>query len=77
MQTGIKWLVNNFPGIEDKITTLWQIDPFGSSEITPLLFNSKQDSTAVKFKYAVLNRIGDITKERMKEDKQMEFIWKN
>jgi len=39
METGLDWLVQTFPGIEDKIKTMWQIDPFGSSELTPLLFS--------------------------------------
>eukprot|EP00347_Sterkiella_histriomuscorum_P022331 403330858 len=77
MDAGIDWLRNTFPGIESRLKTLWQIDPFGSSEITPLLFSSSQQSTDIQFENIVLNRIGDTLKNQLKQEHSMDFIWQN
>jgi hypothetical protein len=52
------------------VDTLWQIDPFGSSALSPLLFGET-------YKYAVLNRIGDSNKNQMMKDRNVDFVWKN
>ena len=75
MQAGLAWLKTTFPGIHKKIKVLWQIDCFGSSSLTPLLFNDAQNSTESQYKYAVLNRIGDSAKSEMKHEKTMDFLW--
>jgi hypothetical protein len=54
--------------LKGKINTLWQIDPFGASNTTPLLFNKD-------FKYAVLNRVGDHIKDQLKKSKNLDFFW--
>jgi len=47
---------------------LWQIDPFGASALTPLLFGDQ-------FKYALANRVGDQIKDQMKSTHNMDFLW--
>jgi hypothetical protein len=56
MDDGIDWIQKTFPFMKNKVKTIWQIDPFGSSALTPLLFNQQ-------YKYALLNRIGDQIKD--------------
>lgn len=56
MEVGLKWLYHTFPFLKGKVNTLWQIDPFGASNLTPLLFQND-------YKYALLNRIGDQIKD--------------
>ena len=70
MQVGINELYKTFPFLKGTVDTLWQIDPFGSSATTPLLFGSD-------FKYALLNRIGDNIKNQIKNFKSTEFWWTN
>ncbi|CDW87606.1 alpha-mannosidase 2 [Stylonychia lemnae] len=77
METGIDWLIQTFPGIESKLKTMWQIDSFGSSELTPLLFNQEQESTRVQFENIVLNRVGDEVKDRFKQEQSMDFLWQH
>ena len=55
------------------MTTLWQIDPFGASYLTPTVFG---DSEVFDYKYAVLNRIGDEVKDWLMESRQSDFLWK-
>ena len=61
-------MFEKFGFLKGKIDTLWQLDPFGASSTTPLLFSGD-------YKYAVLNRIGDTVKEQLKEGKAMDFWW--
>lgn len=73
MRAGISWLKEAFPNRKKQAQVLWQIDPFGSSVITPFLFNDQQKEDFLNFSYLVLNRIGDNTKDQMKANKQMDF----
>lgn len=68
METGFKWLYETFPFLKGRVNTLWQIDPFGASNTTPLLFNKD-------FKYAVLNRVGDHIKDQLKHSQNLDFFW--
>ena len=70
METGISWLYETFPFLKGRINTLWQIDPFGASDLTPLLFSDD-------YEFALLNRIGDDIKERLKKSKNMDFYWQS
>jgi len=76
METGQDWLLKTFPFLEGRIQVLWQIDPFGSSPNTPLLFGANPLSE-IHYKYAVLNRIGDTYKDEMKEKRSREFFWRH
>lgn len=76
MEIGHKWLLETFPFLKDKIKVLWQIDPFGSSSMSPLLFGNHSE-TDTSFKYSVINRVGDQLKDELKRDKNMDFIWSN
>ena len=70
MEQGRKWLHQTFPFLENTINTLWQLDPFGNSATTPLIFSGD-------YKYAVLNRVGDNIKDQLKKSSQMDFLWTN
>jgi hypothetical protein len=70
MSLGLDWMYKTFPFLKGKINTLWQIDPFVASAMTPLLFGGK-------FKYALLNRIGDEVKDQLKDSRNMDFFWTN
>lgn len=70
METGFKWLYDTFPFLKGKVNTLWQIDPFGASDLMPLLFESD-------FKYALLNRVGDHIKDQLKSIQNQDFLWTN
>ena len=71
MEAGLKWLHSTFPGLkqEDRVVdTLWQIDPFGASDLTPLLL-------ADDFKFALLNRVGDEIKDQLRAEGVSDFLW--
>jgi hypothetical protein len=51
------------------IETGWQIDTFGHSSSTPLLFKE------MDFKYLVLNRINHRYKKKFQKEKKLEFYW--
>lgn len=70
MQVGFNWLFETFPFLRGKVDTMWQIDPFGSSSNTPIMFGSE-------FKHIVLNRIGDNIKDKLKDHRSMDFWWYN
>jgi hypothetical protein len=70
MDIGHSWIVSQFPFLEDKVDTIWQIDPFGSSATTPLLFGGR-------FKHALLNRVGDFAKNELKKRQSLSFMWSN
>ena len=55
------------------IEILWQIDPFGSSDLTPLLFNPISEVEEFRYKYAVLNRIGDSKKRELSSNASLDF----
>jgi hypothetical protein len=59
MRVGEKWIKKTFD--IEPVNVLWQIDSFGSSGTTPLLFNN-----LTGYPYAVLNRIGDRVKDTLK-----------
>jgi hypothetical protein len=67
VETGREWLKNNFKfmkeNLEDYVKVFWQIDPFGASSLTPLLFSSE---TPFKYRFCLLNRIGDEIKDQLK-----------
>ena len=48
------------------VEVLWQIDPFGSSQTTPFIFNDQESVNDLNYKYLVLNRIGDAAKYHLK-----------
>ena len=75
MEIGHNWILETFPFLKDKIKVLWQIDPFGSSHMTSLLFN--QNVSDITYKYVVLNRVGDHIKDEFKNSSNLDFIWKN
>lgn len=64
---GHQWLNNTF-GIVPNIG--WQIDPFGASSVMPTLYKE------MGFKYHVIARIDHQVKERLRQSKSMEFIWR-
>lgn len=43
MEAGIDWLQKTFPDIlkSGRLKTMWQLDPFGSSENTPNIFGTE------------------------------------
>jgi hypothetical protein len=49
--------------LEEYLKVFWQIDPFGASNLTPLLFS---EDSPFKYKYCLLNRIGDSIKDKLK-----------
>ena len=70
MNTGFEWLYKTFPFLKGQVNTMWQIDPFGASDLTPLLFGED-------FKYILLNRVGDEIKDQLKNSRNMDFHWTN
>lgn len=70
MNTGFDWLYSTFPFLKGRVNTMWQIDPFGASALTPLLFGND-------FKYILLNRVGDEIKDQLKNSRNMDFYWTN
>lgn len=64
---GHQWLNETF-GIIPNIG--WQIDPFGASSVIPTLYKE------MGFKYHVIARIDHQLKERLRQNKSMEFIWR-
>lgn len=75
MEVGHKWLLETYPFLKDKIKTFWQIDPFGASSLTPLLFGAPDQD--IRFEYAVMTRVGDHLKADFKKSKNMDFMWRN
>eukprot|EP01127_Copromyxa_protea_P006394 TRINITY_DN1622_c0_g1_i4.p1 TRINITY_DN1622_c0_g1~~TRINITY_DN1622_c0_g1_i4.p1 ORF type:complete len:934 (-),score=132.19 TRINITY_DN1622_c0_g1_i4:8-2809(-) len=67
MSSGIKWLEENF-GVRPNIG--YQIDPFGHSSFTPLLYHH------LDYKYAVVNRIDYRVKNAFAEEGKKLFLWK-
>ena len=41
MRTGKDWIRKTFPNMSYDVDILWQLDPFGSSELTQLLLNDR------------------------------------
>ncbi|EGC33541.1 hypothetical protein DICPUDRAFT_48877 [Dictyostelium purpureum] len=67
MTIGHQWLKNN---LNYTVEYAWQIDPFGYSSITPTLFSK------MGIKGLVINRVSNDIKNYMKDNKEMEFLWK-
>lgn len=65
-ESGLEWLSDTFPFVE--VETMWQIDPFGASYLSPALMSQFYSN-------AVLNRIGDKVKDRLKDSREMQFHW--
>lgn len=71
MEAGMSELERLFPDADrSKVQTLWQIDPFGDSNLTPLLFSHD-------YKYILLNRIGDKVKEQIRGMQGRDFFWRS
>ncbi len=66
MSYGHQFLKSNF---NYSPTSAWQIDPFGHSSISPLLFKE------MGFDFLVLNRIPYSMKERWKKEGKLQFRW--
>lgn len=77
MQAGWEWIKDTFPNMKKAPEVFWQIDPFGASPITPLLINNQSSIPFLRYKYQVLNRIGDLAKEKLKATQSMDFYAKH
>ncbi|PRP78438.1 hypothetical protein PROFUN_13701 [Planoprotostelium fungivorum] len=66
MSDGHEWLRDHFD-VTPRIA--WQIDAFGHSSLTPVLFSQ------MGYDYLVLNRIHHYLKDAYREEKQLQFIW--
>jgi len=66
MKAGYDWIQETFPNKVKNLEVFWQIDPFGSSPTTPLLINNQSSLPFLRYKYQVLNRIGDQAKVKLK-----------
>ncbi|KYQ91114.1 EGF-like domain-containing protein [Tieghemostelium lacteum] len=67
MTEGHLWLQQHFNVTP---TSAWQIDPFGYSSSTPYIF-SRMGYTSL-----VINRVSTSIKDEMKDNREMEFIWR-
>ncbi|EGC28973.1 hypothetical protein DICPUDRAFT_99980 [Dictyostelium purpureum] len=67
MTQGHLWLKEH---LNYTVEYAWQIDPFGYSSITPTLFSK------MGLKGLIINRIAYDVKDYMKENLEMEFLWK-
>lgn len=66
---GHQWLQRNVDSSMEMPRIAWQIDPFGHSSMTPVLFEQ------LGFEAMVINRIHFNDKSTFKANKHMEFLW--
>lgn len=66
MTLGLQWLKQEL-GVRPRHA--WQIDPFGHSWTSCNLFQQ------LGFDSVVINRVPDDEKQRMKETRELQFIW--
>jgi hypothetical protein len=65
--TGQQWLFSNV-GVKPSIG--WSIDPFGHSPLFPWLYSE------AGFDAIVINRVHQHTKNEFRQNKQLEFVWR-
>ena len=66
-EEGLQFLVEEFGVRPD---TVWQLDPFGFSSSTPEILKS------LGFDKVIINRISDAYKHILRENQDLDFIWK-
>jgi alpha-mannosidase II len=67
MTEGHTWLMDNL-GVKPKVG--WAIDPFGHSSSIPYL------SSLLELDAIVINRVHKNTKEEFRNNKNLEFVWR-
>lgn len=68
MTIGHEFIAEEF-GLEYVPLIGWQIDPFGASAVTPILFKS------MDFKYHVIDRVDYPLKDQWRSEGRLEFMW--